>query len=287
MKSHHDQKSKVDKATIDRSHVFLSAYPHYVRIDISCKQLRTEDPHFLIKSVFNNMNSLSANIAHATKSRTLLWPGLFVVSQFDGLTSQETEQDRGCYLIGLEGPVTDDLLGEVREQIKTEEQEIRVRNIDFKDYDPVPTLSTHLVAQEELGILEVDQWLYPEITAIQFPLIFSEGSFPDGNDASDLLASSESTTPASRRVGHVPSGETLKPVQEQINRIKWDKSLDVEDYAIVYEDRFDGLMERDVAVLTGETTDEAFIPQSRMRSIKRKSTGQTVWHRNERIDLLS
>ncbi|KAF2434662.1 hypothetical protein EJ08DRAFT_556210, partial [Tothia fuscella] len=84
-----------------------------------------------------------------------------------------------------------------------------------------------------------------------------------------------------------PVGETLKPVQEQINRIRWDKSLDVTDYAIVYEDRFDGLMERDVDVLTGESTDESFIPQSRIKSIKRKSTGQVVWHRNERLDLLS
>jgi uncharacterized protein (UPF0248 family) len=284
---HSDPKSKVDIAVILRSHVFLSAYTHYIRIDISCKQLPTESPHFLVQSIFNNVNSLSANVAHSTRSRTILWPGLFVVSQFDGLISKEAEQDRGCYLIGLEGPVTDELLGEAKEQMQSEEKEIRGRNIDFKDYDPVPTLSTHLVTREELGLLEMDQWIYPEITSIQFPLVFSEGSFPDGNDASDLLAAPEGTTPDSTPVGHVPSGETLKPVQEQINRIRWDKSLDADDYAIVYEDRFDGLMERDIAVLTGETTDEAFIPQSRMRSIKRKSTGQTVWHRNERIDLLS
>ncbi|OCL06370.1 hypothetical protein AOQ84DRAFT_276402, partial [Glonium stellatum] len=79
----------------------------------------------------------------------------------------------------------------------------------------------------------------------------------------------------------------LTPASAILNRLKWDSAFDVSDYNVVYEDRHDGLMEIGVDLWTMESTEEHFIPMHRIRSIKRKSTGQTVWHREERIDLIS
>jgi uncharacterized protein (UPF0248 family) len=67
----------------------------------------------------------------------------------------------------------------------------------------------------------------------------------------------------------------LKGADEIINRIKWDKSQDKDDFVIGYEDRFLGIME-----ITFAQFEKADIPMHRIKHFKKK--GEVVWDRTNK-----
>ena len=75
-----------------------------------------------------------------------------------------------------------------------------------------------------------------------------------------------------------------------LDRIKHDSSLSTSEYVIGYLERFDGIMEMPASNWIRESTDEDFIPQHRIRWIKRRQLAgevaveDVVWSRDERID---
>lgn len=69
-----------------------------------------------------------------------------------------------------------------------------------------------------------------------------------------------------------------------LNRLQWDPSLDVADFTVGYLERFDGIKEMPMTMWTRESTDDDFIPQHRIKYLKRNSDMRIVWHRDERID---
>lgn len=68
----------------------------------------------------------------------------------------------------------------------------------------------------------------------------------------------------------------LKGADEIINRIKWDKRQDKDDFVIGYEDRFLGIME-----ITFTQFEKADIPMHRIKHFKKK--GEVVWDRTNKI----
>ena len=79
--------------------------------------------------------------------------------------------------------------------------------------------------------------------------------------------------------------EKLRPIQDIVNRIKWDESYNVEDYVVGYEDRFDGVMEINLQDWKTEQTDLEFIPTHRIVWIKKKGDdGERVWDRRMKHD---
>jgi len=70
----------------------------------------------------------------------------------------------------------------------------------------------------------------------------------------------------------------LKSVDEIINRIKWDKKQDKDDFIVGYEDRFLGTME--IPFGQFEKTDTG-IPMHRIQYIKKK--GDVIWDRANKI----
>jgi uncharacterized protein (UPF0248 family) len=255
---------------------FVNQFTHYVRIDISCTQISQEKPHELVEFLYDRTKLMCKHAVQTIESFDVtLWPSLFAVSSDDAKISKTAHQDRGCFLVG----VTSGDIKALNEELTRWEQSTR-KQILFIDYDPAPSLSIHVVKQEELGILRVDEWMNPKALS-KVPLRFATDI--DGEESYEFLAEAESTPET------VPTEQRgkLTPGQEIINRIKWDSKFDISDYIIVYEDRHDGMMEISIELWTRESTEEHFIPMHRIRSIKRKSTGQTVWHREERIDLIS
>jgi uncharacterized protein (UPF0248 family) len=85
-------------------------------------------------------------------------------------------------------------------------------------------------------------------------------------------------------------GPRLRTAQDVLDRIKHDSSLSTSEYVIGYLERFDGIMEMPVSNWIRESTDEDFIPQHRIRWIKRRQLAgeeaveEVVWSRDERID---
>jgi uncharacterized protein (UPF0248 family) len=269
------RKESASSDNVKAGTTFVTRFPQYVRIDISCTQISEDEPHELVDFLHDQIKLLCKHAVQAIESfDATLWPSLFAVSSDDAKISQAAHQDRGCFLVGI---MTGDLES-LKEELARWEQTTRRQTL-FIDYDPSPSLSIHVVKQEELGILRVDEWMNPKVLSA-VPLRFTADV--DGEESYEFLAEAEST---SEVIPAEPRGK-LTPGQEIINRIKWDSKFDIADYTIVYEDRHDGMMEISVELWTRESTEEHFIPMHRIRSIKRKTTGQTVWHREERVDLI-
>jgi uncharacterized protein (UPF0248 family) len=271
-------KPAVTQETIQAGTAFLSAFADYIRVDISCKHVSDEAPHELLEFLRGELKGLSKTLtsSHVSAEATQ-WPSLFVISAADGLTSNEAHQDRGCLLLGL----NDVTLGaELNSILKDWQKELRKQPL-FKDYYPPPLLEVRFVQQHHLGTLILDQWMWPEALIDATPLLFTE-SLTDGEESFAFLAADSKPSRASST-----TPKKLTPASSILNRLKWDESFESKDYAVVYEDRHDGLMEIGVNLWTTESTEEHFIPMHRIRSIRKKTTGQTVWHREERIDLIS
>ncbi|MCJ1284351.1 hypothetical protein MMC26_003682 [Xylographa opegraphella] len=81
--------------------------------------------------------------------------------------------------------------------------------------------------------------------------------------------------------------QPLRPALDILSRIRYDPAYDAEDYLIGYLDRHSGMKEMPVTWWKGEdSTEEDFIPQSRIKYYKRKSDGTVLWDRERKLDLM-
>jgi uncharacterized protein (UPF0248 family) len=270
--------------------LFLQAFDHFIRIDFSCKQLDTEHPHEIADALLQHTHSLCKTVTTRTDAsdseiHAQLWPTVLTTCAADAVISCDAHQDRGTFLVGLQGDLDDEA---VRETLRSWQTDVRITTL-FIDYVPVPSLATLLVSRQDLGKLVVDSWTYPEL--LQNPItIFT----PTSTDSAPITSSNGSTARAGNpaavaaaRRSPSPSTKKLTPASAILNRLKWDANFATKDFMVVYEDRHAGLMESPVDSWTTESTEETFIPMHRVRAVKKRSTGQVVWHREERIDLIS
>jgi uncharacterized protein (UPF0248 family) len=268
-------KETISSENIKAGPAFLTQFAQYIRVDLSCRQISEDEPHELVDFLHDQIKQLCEHATQKIESFDVtFWPSLFAVSSDDAKISKAAYQDRGCFLVGVSNGDAEALKTElVAWEMRTRKQTL------FIDYDPSPSLSVRLINQKELGILRVDEWMNP--SALSSPPLRFTTDIP-GEESYEFLAGFEPIKEALP----VESRGKLIPAPEIINRIKWDSTLDICDFIVVYEDRHDGMMEISVELWTRESTEEHFIPMHRIRSIKRKSTGQTVWHREERVDLI-
>jgi uncharacterized protein (UPF0248 family) len=66
--------------------------------------------------------------------------------------------------------------------------------------------------------------------------------------------------------------------------LRWDPGLQKSNFTIGYLERFEGIKEIPVAKWITDTSDEDFIPQHRIKYVKRSSDGEIMWDREGRID---
>lgn len=104
----------------------------------------------------------------------------------------------------------------------------------------------------------------------------------DDHDLEEIADASPAPKPSKTTPG-APAAK-LRPAIDILNRIRWDPSLDINDYIIGYEDRFTGVIEMPLHRWKGELTDDEFIPQHRIVYFKRKSDGAVLWDRRSRRD---
>jgi len=71
-----------------------------------------------------------------------------------------------------------------------------------------------------------------------------------------------------------------------LNRLNFDPNLDLDDHVVGYEDRHAGAMEKAAGSWVTDSTDDDFIPQSRILYFKTKSDGVVVWDRKSRKNLV-
>lgn len=84
-------------------------------------------------------------------------------------------------------------------------------------------------------------------------------------------------------------GPRFRSAQDVLDRLQWDPTINIGDYIVGYLERFEGILEMPASSWVGESTDEDFIPQHRIRYVKKQlanGTKETIWNRDERVDKL-
>lgn len=269
---------------------FVADSPIFVRIDFSCKQVDEEDPHEVAKALQKGTTSLCESIVTSTDKEAeveaQLWPTFLTTCKADAIISHDAKQDRSTILIALRGMLSREHL---LRTMKVWETDMRSTAL-FIDYIPTPTLAVLLVDREDLGQLVVDIWTGPELgsNAITAFTSTSTSSIPIHLDAPAARLSGAGSTVATVTIQSCPSPiRKLTPALSILHRLRWDNAFDRKEFVVVYEDRHDGLMESPVECWVTDSTDDSFVPMHRIRAVKKKSTGQVVWHRLQRIDLIS
>ena len=105
----------------------------------------------------------------------------------------------------------------------------------------------------------------------------SNGSLPTFNDTI-LMPTGEKTTSSNTR---------FRTAGEAISRLRHDPAHATIEYELGYEDRHAGLVWIALEEWGGKPTEaEDFIPEHRVRKLKRQEDGVVVWDRENRVDLL-
>ncbi|KAI0144291.1 DUF455 domain-containing protein [Xylariaceae sp. FL1272] len=229
-----------------------------------------------------------------------IWPARFV----DGEVSEDkddTESDyQGYYLIGLdrwEDPNDETMSREDRKvmfnslQTALQKFETSIRG-DEKYFDSSTSwMSASLVSQLEIGSSQLDHREWGEFTIGEDEDDEEEEEEEEELDVDEDDALEMHTKKSKSKKGVVAqlpirpaySGK-FRSSADVINRLRWDQSMDSNDYIVGYEDRFLGVKERALDAWKSEQTDQEFIPQHRILYFKRVSDGEVVWDRKERID---
>ncbi|KKA27085.1 hypothetical protein TD95_001115 [Thielaviopsis punctulata] len=219
-----------------------------------------------------------------------IWPGRFIDSN-SAIEPSESELQT-FFLVGLEPSQASPLPSSQSPEMdrKTLEAilsrfEDQIRSNE-KYYDSkMCWMSASLVSQDNLKTAALD-------TRSQVGTTIWEGDSDvedeeDDEDSEEVLV--KQPPPPQSRNAVVPKkkgGGKFRTAADVLNRLKWDASLNTDDFLVGYEDRFVGAMERPVSAWKTEQTDEEFIPQHRILYFKRKADGEVVWDRRSRIDLI-
>ena len=295
---------------------FISSFPSFIRIDFSCKHIDGEHPHEIADALLHGAHNLCRAIVSSTSEshhdsededgngenvQAQLWPTLLTTCEADALISREASQDRGTILVGLVGSSTHENVTNV---LRSWSSDTRSTTL-FIDYIPPPSLAVLFVQRADLGQLVVDRWTYPALLASpsivaftptsshSIPVQASPSAAPSAKAqrAGNPVAAATKLRSPSPSTSTIPNTNTstkkLTPAPAILNRLRWDDAFTTSDYVVVYEDRHAGLMESPLEQWSTESTEESFVPLHRVRAVKRRSTGMVVWHREERIDLVS
>jgi uncharacterized protein (UPF0248 family) len=90
--------------------------------------------------------------------------------------------------------------------------------------------------------------------------------------------------PESTPAGPSSTQTRFRTFSQAIQRLKWDRKHATDYYEVGYVDRLDGLMWKGLEDWQLAEEEEGFIPEHRVRQIRRKSDGFVVWDREKRRD---
>lgn len=268
-------------------HDFLTSFPRYIRIDISCVSTRPDHPHELLQFLrltcfWTLRETISAlSTLHSSNISAAFWPSLFAFSAAEAEQSASAKQHRGCFLIGLETEGEDEGIQSRRARVAGELFKRRFEALSkghriFKDEPVEPKIAVRSVRREELGRLVMDHAMWPQTNALVFIV---RGKEIEASTRYCVAVEEEGLNPSKPIVQ-----QKLRPASDVMNRLRWDLDLRAEDYAVVYLDRFTGYQELPVASWISDTSEEEFIPLHRIVSFRDQHTGEIVWSRERRID---
>ncbi|CAI6339077.1 unnamed protein product [Periconia digitata] len=272
---------------------FLQVYENYVKIDIQYWGRSLSKGRSLVGWLESRCIGLVVEIYKTLPNLTVrIWPARFAEP---GANDSATEY-YGCYLIGLsrnqstEGPDgIEERAKAKRAMDNTLDHFLTQLRGDQKYYDSDSCwVDTSISRPGEVRELALDkrEWGDCEMEI---------ESDSEDEDEVDVLADECASSTPSKLLRHGASTQSstpvstskLRPASDVLNRLRWDPSLDGDNYIVGYEDRFLGAREMALGKWKTEQTDMEFIPQHRILYFKRKDEsidGEVVWERATRID---
>ena len=161
---------------------------------------------------------------------------------------------------------------------------------DERNYDSTTScVDVSLVGTADINCLRLDDREWGDYTdEVALDSEDEEEMEEDGGDY-DENKPIQRTIPQRPKPSSTPlSRSKLRPASDVLNRLRWDPSLDPDDYIIGYEDRFLGARETNLNNWKTDQTDEEFIPQHRILYFKKKGSengnAELVWERQTRLD---
>jgi uncharacterized protein (UPF0248 family) len=129
-------------------------------------------------------------------------------------------------------------------------------------------------------------------SAIRVSFAKEAKSLPERYSAADPLPSHTTSDTAAifPRPGLSASENKFPPASQALSRLRWDPAHAPYNYEVGYLDRFEGLMWLPLEQWGKETEDEEFIPEHRIRILRRVvigGDGIVIWDRENRICQLS
>ncbi|PWW80132.1 hypothetical protein C7212DRAFT_273731 [Tuber magnatum] len=293
-----------DLRLMGRENEFLREYESYIKIDVQYWGSSLRRGKALALWVESAIPLLLVGLN--TKVPFIfarVWPQRFVsTAELD-----EWTELRGFYLVGLSNNDSGEERSKERkrmdentfmEVLRGFEQHLKEGSTGVLGHDSTDSwVQVRHVRKSSLGTVEVDERDWGDDDAEDDLVDNGDNSIgiEEGSDDEGYVCNDDQSCPG---VKDTPSSKTkkqpkrpvpgrkLRPALDVINRIRWDPSLDSNDFLIGYEDRFKGIREMDVGKWKMEQTDLEFIPLHRVAYFKRRSDGVVVWDRGTKNDLL-
>jgi uncharacterized protein (UPF0248 family) len=269
---------------------FLDEFGAFVRITLDFWDLDIlgdDAVREMVGSLESRITGLMVGLAKLNGLKGRAWPARFCEEGADNPIGEEEEADysqfRVYYLIGISA---DDEHGADEKKVLTGKVINAVRLFER-------------TTKELRGFDQGHSWVEVELLSkkkiSEMNLVIDErnlgrSSNPASTSTSLQAAEANDNTAETSTNSHtVPSkkGKTrkLRPAQDIIGRIRWDPSLQSDDFLVGYEDRFLGVKEIELGRWKSEQTDLEFIPMHRIVWLRKKGDdGEVVWDRQRRLD---
>ena len=246
----------------------------------------------MVGGLESKITGLLATLGRSESIQARVWPQRFRVP---GVEGQDSAGLKGYYLVGVsakQDSPSNDLDVDMKKLLEgkvilaAREFERVIRNSNRFDASHA-WIGVEVVPRKkvsEMGlVIDIRDWATEAATFIASDSELNLAATDITKEAisNDTSPNAPSLNPKMR----AKSKSKLRPAQDIISRIKWDPDLNIEDYAIGYEDRFAGVKELDLVKWKSEQTDLEFIPSHRIVWIRRKGDGgEKVWDRRMRFD---
>ncbi|KAK3725917.1 hypothetical protein LTR37_000065 [Vermiconidia calcicola] len=242
----------------ERLHEFLTDYHHFIKVECELWEASpTQRAEFEESTISANVNAIvqyfwqNRDASKVSGIRIRLWPVAFV---------EKTQDSRQVFAIGLE----------------------RSRS-DQRNQLPMRQYASRIISDISETVLNYDQ----TSSRISVSLETSEAFAPLLEDVSDddALTAGVETMAVSSSAPRSSETSRFRTASQAINRLRHDPAHAGVEYDLAFLDRFEGL--KWVALEDWgkkATEDEDFIPEHRVRVLRRKEDGVVVWDREQRLD---
>lgn len=269
---------------------FLRASPYFIRVDLHASHYNEAQPHRFLEHVASSLEDLCDDLVYKIKKLVIShWSAPFAFSLDESRSAQRLSQDRCTLLAGIRPPraeqsVPEDDLDAIKHAVNDWEEKIRESDV-WKDERYPPSLYAIVTEARYAQDLVLDTITHPEFTSLTSTIFTNIDNYDDMESEYTAVPSYAVEKPLESSPERKAK---LRPAADILKRLRWDfPAFDSSDFTIIYEDRFTAFKEVPIKSFAKDSTDESFVPEHRIAAFRNVRTGQVVWHKEKRLDLIS